>query len=70
MLIDIPARVRWRDVIDTLDRSGINNAELARRIGVNRSTVNRWGHGTAEPTFTVGVKVLKFYVAHVQHTSE
>lgn len=32
------------------DRLGITDAEIARRVGVPRSTVHGWVHGSHEPT--------------------
>ena len=37
-----------RQIID-LNISGLTDAEIARRIGVNRSTVGRWRKGQTEP---------------------
>lgn len=39
-------------VREVLDRTGWSQAELARRIGVSRTTVNAWLKGRSPPSFT------------------
>jgi len=36
-------------IVRARDRLGINDAELARRLDVTRSTVHDWVHGLHEP---------------------
>jgi len=36
-----------------LERSGITKAELARRIGVTKSSIYRWGTDRAAPGYAV-----------------
>ena len=61
MLIDIPSRVRWAEVIAHLERMGVGNAELARRIKLRRSAITRLKQGS-EPMFSNGVAILRVYV--------
>ena len=41
---------RVQERISELNYSGFSNAEIARRMGVNRSTVGRWGKGQTVPS--------------------
>ena len=41
---------RVQNKIDDLHYSGFTDAEIGRRLGVNRSTVGRWGKGQTIPT--------------------
>ena len=36
-------------IVKARDRLGITDAEIARRLGVTRSTVHGWVHGVHEP---------------------
>jgi len=36
---------------DALRKAGINQSELARRIGVERAAVSKWVNGHATPTY-------------------
>ncbi len=38
-----------KQVIALRKKLGITQAELARRLGVNRAAVNQWEHGTQRP---------------------
>lgn len=49
-----------RQIID-LRVSGFTDAEIARRIGVNRSTVGRWRKGETSPKKRGGVKLSNLW---------
>ena len=65
MLIDIPARVRWPDVIDALAAAGCTNAELARLVGVERSTILNIRR-SGQPSFATGISILRVFVLRMQ----
>ncbi|MEK5415849.1 LexA family protein [Paenibacillus sp. FSL L8-0708] len=43
------------------DKSGLNDAELARRLDVNRSTIGRWKNGELSPKLPVLKKIADFF---------
>lgn len=49
-----------------LQQAGVNNSEVARRLGKSRTTVTRW-KGGAEPTYSDGLRLIELhaYVTNV-----
>jgi len=63
VLIDIPDRVRWPEVLARLAELGISNGEVARRIGVEKTAISLLKTGVRkQPRFDNGVAILKLYV--------
>lgn len=56
-------------LLTEMHRAGVNNTEVARRLGVPRSTVNRWKQG-AEPGFTTGKRLIDLHTSIVTQTVE
>lgn len=48
-----------------LERVGINNSEVARRLSVSRSAVQGWKVHGSEPTWTTGQALLKLHAESV-----
>jgi predicted transcriptional regulator len=61
MIIDLPKRVDWADVVAKLSAMGVSNAELARRVKLRRSAITRLKNGS-EPMFSNAVAILRVYV--------
>ncbi len=59
----------WFKIITELERSGISNAELGRKVRphkpYNRSTVHDWKMGASEPKYSIGQQILAIHASFV-----
>lgn len=44
-----------------LDRAGVNNSEVARRMGLSPSTIYRWKMGELEPSYSHGCRLIEIH---------
>lgn len=54
-------------MLTELGSAGISNAEVARRLGVMPSTVQRWKSGS-EPGYSMGVRLIDLHAYAVRNT--
>ena len=55
----------WFRVLAELERAGISNAEVARRVNVPRWKVYDWKMGEGEPTYSHGLQIVTIYHSFV-----
>ena len=60
MPINLPSKVRWPEVLADLERAGVSNAELARRVGMTRSAMTRL-KDCSQPHFHNGMAILRVW---------
>lgn len=58
----VTGAVRWPEIIGVINQAGISGAVLANKVGVARSTVDRWHSGTQPGSFEIACRVLMVYV--------
>ncbi len=51
----------WFKILSDLDHAGVNNSEVARRMGRSASTVYRWKMNEAEPSYSDGVRLMEIH---------
>ena len=58
--------IDWRELVILIRRkTGLSDAQIARRIGVPASTLNSWKNGNVkEPKFSRGLAAVELYVEH------
>ena len=50
----------WTDIIKELGKVGLSDAEIARRVGANQTTITRLKNGrTADTSYQTGVAILR-----------
>lgn len=54
----------WFRILADLDRAGISNAEIARRLNVPRSTVTHWKRPNVEPSYHYGNLLITLHAQH------
>ena len=55
--------ISWGDLLCAIRHRGMTESYIAKYCGVSRHAVNRWIRGVnhKEPTFTVGLKMLRLH---------
>lgn len=53
-----------------MHKANVNNSEVARRMGVGRSTLRRWKEGIQEPSYSEGLRLIQIhaYVCRISTT--
>lgn len=59
--------IDWFRIISELDRAGVNNSEVARRMGRSVSTIHRWKMKEAEPNYPDGCRLLEIHAYTTTH---
>jgi len=53
--------IDWFRILTELDRAGINNSEVARRLGHHPSTIHRWKMNENEPPYSDGIRLIEIH---------
>jgi transcriptional regulator with XRE-family HTH domain len=51
--------MRYKSLADYLERSGVNQADLARALGVAQSLISRWASGASVPRPKRALQIAK-----------
>lgn len=54
--------VDWFKIFSDLKRAGINNSEVARRLGVPPTTIASWKNGV-EPKYSDGARLIELHAS-------